>query len=417
MMCDNENTPQTQGEGLLDVKKDFFAGDNDVSSDDNKHSGVNIIASYVSRLDNSAGVYRMLDKDGHVLYVGKAKSLKKRVSNYTQYDRNSLRIQRMISLTCGMEFVITPSEAEALLLEASLIKSLKPRYNVLLRDDKSFPDILIRTEHEYPQIIKHRGKRDKDKGQYFGPFASVSAVNDTIEMLQRAFLLRDCTDHTFASRERPCLQYQIKRCSAPCVGKISDIDYQASVKQASDFLKGRSGDIIAQLTDDMQKCAESMDYERAGMLRDRIRALSTVQGGTSHMVHVEDADVFAIEMTGGQSCVQVFFYRGGTSFGNRAFYPAHDKDMSPSGILESFIGQFYQNFECPSEILVNQPLESESVLSEALSISAEKRVIVHQPKRGDKAKAVQIATENAKQSLSRRMTERSSQISNVNGVR
>ena len=373
-------------------------------------SGTEIIASYVSKLDNSSGVYRMLDADGCVLYVGKAKSLKKRVANYTGYDRNSLRIQRMISLTRSMEFVITGSEAEALLLEASLIKSLKPRYNVLLRDDKSFPDILIRTEHDFPQIVKHRGKRNTDKGQYFGPFASAGAVDDTIEMLQRAFLLRDCSDHTFATRDRPCLQYQIKRCSAPCVGMIAQDDYQQSVKHAADFLRGRSHDIITQYSADMQQAAQVMDFERAAVLRDRIRALTAIQGGTSHMVHVDDADVFAIDVNGGQSCVQVFFYRGGTSFGNRAFYPAHDKDMTPAQILESFMGQFYQNFECPSEILVGVTLEQQDVLAEALSLHSEKKVTVHRPKRGDKAKAVMAAYENAKQSLNRRLMERASQM-------
>ena len=373
-------------------------------------SGVEIIASYVSRLDNRSGVYRMLDADGQVLYVGKAKSLKKRVANYTQYDRNSLRIQRMISLTKAMEFVVTGSEAEALLLEASLIKSLKPRYNVLLRDDKSFPDILIRTEHDFPQIVKHRGKRTKEKGQYFGPFASAGAVDDTIEMLQRAFLLRDCTDHTFATRERPCLQYQIKRCSAPCVGMITQDDYQQSVKQAADFLRGRSHDIITQLSSDMQQAANAMDYEQAAVLRDRIRALTAIQGGASHSVHVDDADVFAIDVNGGQSCVQVFFYRSGTSFGNRAFYPAHDKDLSPEQILQSFIGQFYQNFDCPSEILVGVNLPQQDVLAEALSMISGKKITVHRPKRGDKAKAVMAAYDNAKQSLNRRLTERASQM-------
>ena len=380
--------------------------------------GTDLIALYVAKLTNQSGVYRMLDDQGQVLYVGKAKSLKKRVKNYTQLARNSLRIQRMISQTHSMEFLMTKSEVEALLLEASLIKSLKPRYNILLRDDKSFPHILIRHDHDYPQVVKHRGKVQSSQGQYFGPFANANAVNETIESVQKAFQLRDCTDHTFATRDRPCLNYQIKRCSAPCVGKISQGDYQKSVAQATDFLRGNSQKIIHELTQQMQACAENLDYEQAGVLRDRIRALSFVQGTATHATLQTDADVFAIASQQGHACIQVFFYRGGMHFGNKSWFPNCDKDMTDAQILQAFIGQFYQTFECPKTVLVNVPLDAneQDMLASALSIVAHKQVQIIHPQRGDKATVVKTATHNAEQSLNRTLSQRVSQHNNLSAL-
>lgn len=377
--------------------------------------GADLIACYVKILNNQSGVYRMLDRQRQVLYVGKAKSLKKRVANYAQMSKNSWRIQRMISQTCSMEFMITRGEVEALLLEASLIKSLKPRYNVLLRDDKSFPYILIRKEHDYPQVVKHRGKRDRNKGQYFGPFASAKAVNETIESVQKAFQLRDCTDHTFATRDRPCLNYQIKRCSAPCVGKISKDDYEQSVTQATHFLRGNSQQIIAELTEKMNRCAENLEYEQASVLRDRIRALSFVQGTGTQATLRGDSDVFAVASMQGHSCIQVFFYRDGISFGNRSWFPNHDKDMPLAEILQAFMGQFYQTFDCPKTVLVNVPFDpsEKQTLAQALSVLADKQVQIIHPQRGDRATVVQTATHNAEQSLTRILSQRVNQQKNL----
>lgn len=407
------NTP----DGFLSHRHFDAVDDGVATALKNGTKGADLIACYVNTLTPHAGVYRMLDKQGVVLYVGKAKNLKKRVANYTQPDRNSLRIQRMISQTHSMEFVITDSDVGALLLEATLIKSLKPRYNVLLKDDKSFPHILIRTTHDYPQIIKHRGALDKSLGQFFGPFANAGAVTETIETVQKAFMLRDCTDHTLATRTRPCLQYQIKRCSAPCVGKISTDDYAQSVRQASDFLRGNGQGIIADLTNQMTACAERMEYEQAGILRDRIRALSFVQGTASHATLSGDNDVFAIAQKQGQVCIQVFFYRDGVHFGNKAWFPNADTDMPPHQILQAFMGQFYQSFTCPKTVLVNTDMGDDgNMLAHALSVMAEKTIQIIHPKRGDKHTVVQTATTNAEQSLVRALAERKTQQQNLNAL-
>ena len=299
-----------------------------------------IIQQQVKLLPNAPGVYRMMDAAGDVLYVGKAQSLKKRVANYTVPAKLPHRIFRMVSETMRMEFVRTHTEVEALLLESNLIKKLRPRFNVLLRDDKSFPYILLTGDHDWPQLVKHRGARNR-KGDYFGPFASAGAVNRTITALQRAFLIRNCTDATFASRTRPCLQYQIKRCAAPCVDYISKEDYAELIDQAKAFLTGSSRKISQQLAKRMQKASDSLDFESAARYRDRIRALAHVQSHQDINVEgVEDADVMALHGEGGSTCVQVFFFRGGSNYGNRAYFPSHDKSMEPGEILAAFIGQF-----------------------------------------------------------------------------
>ena len=310
-------------------------------------TGRNVIAAYVRTLDSSPGVYRMLDAQARVLYVGKARNLKMRVTNYTRPTGHSGRIDRMISETARMMFLTTRTETEALLLEQNLIKQLKPRYNVLLRDDKSFPNILVGSEHAFPQISKHRGAK-KSKGNYYGPFASAGAVNRTLTQLQRVFLLRDCSDAMFDSRSRPCLLYQIKRCSAPCVDKISTDDYAATVADAKRFLSGRSTEIQELLATQMQAAAENMEFERAAALRDRIRALTQVQSAQGiNPRGVIEADVIALHLAGGQACVQVFFIRANQNWGNQDFYPRIGPDVEDAEVLEAFIGQFYDSKDPP----------------------------------------------------------------------
>jgi excinuclease ABC subunit C len=371
--------------------------------------GVSVIADKVKTLPNSPGVYRMMNARGDVLYVGKAKDLKKRVTAYTQPYRQAARIQRMIAETTAMEFVTTHTEVEALLLEANLIKRYMPRYNVLLRDDKSFPYILITADHPAPQITKHRGGRNRP-GEYFGPFASAGAVNRTIVALQRAFLLRPCSDSIFASRTRPCLQYQIKRCSAPCVGRISEADYGKLVEEARAFLTGRSDAVKHRMSAEMQAASDALNFESAARLRDRIQALAMIQSRQDiNLENVEEADIISAYQEAGHSCIEVFFFRNNGNYGNRAYFPAHDKQAEVPDILAAFLGQFYENKTPPRLILVNETPSECELLAEALTLRAGAKVEILQPKRGDKRKAVEHALLNAKDALSRRMAESASQ--------
>ncbi|MEM8988715.1 MAG: excinuclease ABC subunit UvrC [Pseudomonadota bacterium] len=378
--------------------------------------GTELIAAYVKTLPNKPGVYRMLDEEETPLYVGKARDLKKRVTSYTKLMGQSNRIARMITATKRMEFILTASETEALLLEANLIKQLRPKYNVLLRDDKSFPYILIATDHAAPQALKHRGAR-KRKGHYFGPFASAGAVNRTLNTLQKAFLLRSCSDSVYDARSRPCLLYQIKRCSAPCVDYVDEPAYGALVKDAVDFLQGRNSDIQASLSRDMEAAAEALDFERAAALRDRIKALTAVQQSQGiNPQTLTDADVFAIHSEGGQSCVQVFFFRSGQNWGNHAYFPRHDKEETLEGILDAFLAQFYDGKPPPKLILTNVDVPNAALLSEALTLKAERTVVVTRPQRGEKRELTDQATVNAREALSRRLSESATQRKLLNGL-
>ncbi|MDY0881330.1 excinuclease ABC subunit UvrC [Dongia soli] len=379
-------------------------------------SGVAVIREKARTLPGSPGCYRMLNAQGDVLYVGKAKDLKKRVTSYTQPYRQPMRLQRMIAETATMEFVTTHTEVEALLLEANLIKRYMPRYNVLLRDDKSFPYILITADHPAPQIAKHRGARNRP-GEYFGPFASAGAVNRTIVALQRAFLLRPCSDSIFASRTRPCLQYQIKRCSAPCVKRISEEDYAELVREARDFLTGKSRDVQNRLAQEMQSASDALEFERAAKLRDRIQALTMIQSRQDiNLIDIEEADIIAAVQEGGQSCIQVFFFRNGSNYGSRAYFPAHDKQAALPDILAAFMGQFYENKTPPRMILVSDMPAEADLLTDALSLRAGGRVEIVEPKRGDKRKPVEHALLNAREALARRSAESSSQQKLMRGV-
>ncbi|MEX2452093.1 MAG: excinuclease ABC subunit UvrC [Rhodospirillales bacterium] len=371
--------------------------------------GAGIVETHLKTLPGLPGVYRMINAAGDVLYVGKAKNLKKRVSSYVQVARLSNRLRRMVAETKDMEFITTHTEAEALLLEANLIKRYTPRYNILLRDDKSFPSILVTDDHEFPQILKHRGAR-KQKGQYFGPFASAGAVNHTLNILQRAFLLRTCNDAVFESRTRPCLLYQIKRCSAPCVGRIGKEDYETLVAQARDFLLGKGHRIQREFAAKMQAASEALDYEAAAEYRDRIQALTRVQARQEiNPETVEDADVIAAYQAGGQTCVQVFFFRSGRNYGNRAYFPAHARDEDVTAVLEAFIGQFYTNKVPPEHVLLSHRLKEQSLVADALSVHGEKRVSVTVPQRGEKKKLVEHVLNNAREALSRRLNESATQ--------
>lgn len=379
-------------------------------------TGHALIADYLKRLDHSPGVYRMLNAQNEVLYVGKARNLKARVSNYARPSGHSARIARMIHETASMMFLTTRTEVEALLLEQNLIKQLKPRYNVLMRDDKSFPDILIPGDHAFPMIRKHRGKRS-EKGKYFGPFASAGAVNRTLNQLQRVFLLRTCTDTVFASRTRPCLLYQIKRCCGPCVGKVSEAEYATLLGDAVRFLEGKSTTVQADLAAAMAKAAESMEYERAAALRDRIKALTAVQSAQGvNPRSVAEADVVAVHVEGGQACVQVFFIRANQSWGNRDFYPRTGAGAEAPEILEAFLTQFYDDREPPRLILLSHGLENEDLVTEALSARAGRRVEIAVPQRGEKAELVENAARNARESLARRMAESATQMKLLQGL-
>ena len=378
-------------------------------------TGYGVIQDYVKTLDASPGVYRMLDAESRVLYVGKARNLRARVSNYSR-PGNSPRIERMIALTARMMFLTTRTETEALLLEQNLIKQLKPKYNVLLRDDKSFPSILVAKDHPFAQIKKHRGAR-KQKGSYFGPFAGAGAVNRTLNQLQKAFLLRNCSNAMFESRTRPCLQYQIKRCSAPCTGEISEADYGLAVRDAERFLAGRSTKIQEELAAEMMKASEAMEFERAAALRDRIKALTQVQSSQGiNPRGVAEADIIGLHMEGGQACVQVFFIRANQNWGNQDFYPRVDADMSPAEVMEAFLGQFYDNKEPPRQLILSDAIENTDLMEEALSSKAERKVEILVPLRGEKTELVAGAVRNARESLARRMAESATQTRLLKGL-
>ncbi|UWF67171.1 MULTISPECIES: excinuclease ABC subunit UvrC [unclassified Brucella] len=379
-------------------------------------SGPDIINAFVKRLPNNPGVYRMFNSDGDVLYVGKARNLKKRVSNYARGIGHSNRITRMIRETVTMEFVVTRTETEALLLEANLIKRLRPRFNVLMRDDKSFPYILLTGGHRAPGIFKHRGARSR-KGDYFGPFASAGAVGRTINALQRAFLLRTCTDSVFETRTRPCLLYQIKRCSAPCTYEISDEDYAGLVAEAKAFLSGKSQSVKDHLAAAMQAASADLDFEHAAVYRDRLAALSHVQSHQGiNPQTVEEADVFAIHQEGGMTCIQVFFFRTGQNWGNRAYFPKADSSLGPAEVLGAFLSQFYDDKPCPKLVLLSETVEEQSLITEALSTRAGHKVQVTVPQRGEKKELVQHALTNAREALGRRLAETSSQARLLQGL-
>ena len=372
-------------------------------------TGHDLIQDYLKTLDGSPGVYRMLNAASEVLYVGKARNLRARVSNYARPSGHSGRIARMISETASMMFLTTRTETEALLLEQNLIKQLKPRYNVLLRDDKSFPNILISTEHPFPQLKKHRGKRS-EKGSYFGPFASAGAVNRTLNQLQKVFLLRNCSDAMFDSRTRPCLQYQIKRCSAPCTGRIDGPGYATLVADAERFLQGKTTTVQSNLAAEMNIASEAMEFERAAALRDRIKALTQVQQAQGiNPAGVTEADVVALHLENGQACVQVFFIRANQSWGNRDFYPRTGAGADEAEILEAFVAQFYDDKEPPRLILLSHAVENEDLVVDLLSERAGRRVELAVPQRGEKAELVENAVRNARESLARKMSESSTQ--------
>lgn len=379
-------------------------------------AGVSVIAAVVATLPLTPGVYRMLNARGDVLYVGKAKSLKKRVVAYTRPDRMPLRLQRMIAETVSMEVVTTRTEVEALLLESNLIKTLGPRYNILLKDDKSFPHILVTGDHDWPQVLKHRGARSR-KGEYFGPFASAGAVNQTLAALQRAFLLRSCTDSVFASRTRPCLLFQIKRCSAPCVDRISRDEYLGLVDEARAFLSGQSRRIQQDLTARMEAAAEAMEYEKAAVFRDRIRALARIQAHQDiNPAEVEEADVVALHQAGDGVCIQVFFFRAGCNYGNRAYFPVHAQGEEAPQIMAAFLGQFYADKMPPREILLSVGPAEAAIVAQALSEKAGRKVVLAVPKRGDRTRLVEHALDNARDALGRRMAESGAQRKLLDGV-
>lgn len=384
--------------------------------DQKPRSGHEVIQDYLRTLDGSPGVYRMLNAASEVLYVGKARNLKARVSNYARPSGHSGRIARMIHETASMMFLTTRTELEALLLEQNLIKQLKPRYNVLLRDDKSFPNILISAEHPYPQIKKHRGKKS-EKGAYFGPFASAGAVNRTLNQLQKVFLLRNCSDSMFETRTRPCLQYQIKRCSAPCVGKITPDGYATLVDDAKRFLEGKSTSVQADLAKAMTEASEAMEFERAAALRDRIKSLTQVQQTQGiNPQGVTEADVVALHLEHGQACVQVFFIRANQSWGNRDFYPKTGAGAEEPEIMEAFLTQFYDDKDPPRLVLLSHPVENPDLVTEALTARAGRKVELAVPLRGEKAELVENATRNARESLARRMAESTTQNKLLTGL-
>ena len=368
-------------------------------------AGVAAIREVLETLPTRPGVYRMQDVRGDVLYVGKARVLRNRVANYTQVDRLPLRLQRMVSQTRSMTIVTTNSEAEALLLEAQFIKRFRPAYNVLLRDDKSFPFILLRSDHVFPRITKHRGARRAD-GNYYGPFASAGSVNTTINALQKLFLLRSCTDGFFARRDRPCLLYQIRRCSAPCVGRIDEVAYGELVSEAKDFLGGRSSAVQRKIEEQMQEAAEALDFERAAMMRDRLRAATFIQG--SQAINAEglgNADIFAMAAKGGQIGIQAFFIRGGQNWGHRAFFPSHTEGLDEPEVLQAFLAQFYEEVPPPRCILIDRPLPEGDLLAEALREGAGGRVEISVPQRGDRRRLMEQASRNATEALDRRQAE------------
>lgn len=378
--------------------------------------GAEIIRAHLKNAPATSGVYRMLDKEGKALYIGKAKNIKARVSSYANIGALNQRLCQMVMQIASLEFVTTNTEAEALLLEANMIKRLTPRYNILLRDDKSFPYILISKEHPYPRIVKHRGAQ-KENGEYFGPFASVHALNETLTLLQKVFLLRPCADSVFSNRKRPCLQYQIKRCSAPCVGKVSEESYRALVDQATAFLKGKSREIPKALLAEMEAASAVMEFEKAAALRDRIRALTRVQQEQRlQMSAVGDADVVGVSRLGEKSCVQVFFFRNGQNYGNKSFFLSHTQESSEAEILAAFLGQFYEINPPPKHILVSHTPPNLDVMKDALALRAGHKVEVLEPQRGDKHDAMQVVLRNAREALQRHLVEHTGQNALLEGT-
>ena len=388
-------------------------------TDDPPHAsrtGAQVIEAVLATLPLSPGVYRMLDARGEALYVGKARSLKKRVANYVQAHRLEERLRCMVRDTASMEIVTTHTEAEALLLEANLIKRLKPRYNIVLRDDKSYPWLMLAEDHAFPQVTKHRGAHTR-KGSYWGPFASAWAVNQTVNAMERLFLLRSCADTVFSNRSRPCLLHQIKRCSAPCVGRISPEDYAELVNEAKTFLSGKTATLQKKLSSQMEEASEAMEFERAATIRDRIRALTHVQGsGVINPASLTDADIIAVWQVAGQSCVQVFFVRGGNNNGNRAHFPSTVKSDEPADVLAAFIAQFYDDKPPPPLILTNHDLPEAELIADALTLKAGRRVELANPKRGEKCQVVKHAETNAREALERRLAEATGQAKLLDGV-
>ncbi len=379
-------------------------------------SGPDVIAGYLKTLPQTPGVYRMLDAAGDVIYVGKARSLKARVSNYVRLGGHTNRVARMILATAAMEFITVGTEAEALLLEANLIKRFRPRFNVLMRDDKSFPYILIARDHPAPAVMKHRGARNR-KGDYFGPFASAGAVSRTVNMLQRAFLLRSCSDSVYESRTRPCLLYQIKRCSAPCTGEIGLAEYARLVDEAERFLKGESQTVREMYQRLMQEAAEKLEFETAAKYRNRLWALAHVTADQSiNPEGVEEADVFAAHQDGGQTCIQVFFFRTGQNWGNRAYFPKADRSLNVEEVLDSFIAQFYDDKPVPRLILISHDVPNRALLAEALSIKIGRKIEIRVPSRGTKSSLVDHALANAREALGRKLAESSSQARLLDGI-
>ena len=372
-------------------------------------AGVSVIETALETMPGNPGVYRMLDAKGEALYVGKARNLKKRVASYTQLPRLSERLRRMVADTASMEIVTTHTEAEALLLEANLIKRLKPRYNILLRDDKSYPWLMLTEDHPFPQIAKHRGAQLR-KGSYWGPFASAWSVNETVKALQRVFLLRTCRDTVFANRSRPCILFQIKRCAAPCVGRVSAEEYGLLVAQAKAFLSGKSGAVQKELATEMELASNRLEFERAAAIRDRIRGLSYIQGdGIINPASLTDADVIALHQEAGQSCVQVFFIRGGRNNGNRSFFPTHAKGEEAPAVMAAFVAQFYDDKPAPPLILLSHAPEEEALLADALTLKAERKITLAVPQRGEKKDVVAHAQTNAREALERRLAESAGQ--------
>lgn len=406
--------PQDLPEDELDEEEDALPADEPApdlaeAAPGALKAGIEVIQAFAKHLPNKPGVYRMFDRAGEVLYVGKAKSLKNRVTAYARGMAHTNAVARMIAETANMEFVTTGTETEALLLESNLIKQLRPRYNVLLRDDKSFPYILLSGDHEAPAIFKHRGSRHR-KGDYFGPFASVWAVTRTIDALQKAFLIRTCTDSFYENRTRPCLLYQIKRCAGPCTGEISIPDYQALAGQARDFLSGRSSAVKQLLSARMQAAAEELEFEKAARYRDRLAALSAVQAGQDiNTQGVEEADVFAIDEQGGQFCVQLFFFRNSQNWGNRALFPRADRSLTPEEVLASVVTQFYDDKPPPRLVLLSHEVAEGELIAQALSARAGRKVEVAIPKRGERRDLVEHARRNAKEALSRKLADNAGQ--------
>ena len=379
-------------------------------------AGIAVIKAHVKTLPRAPGVYRMIDAKGDVVYVGKARFLRNRVSSYTQTPRLTTRLMRMVAATASMEFVVTGSEAEALLLESNLIKKFRPRFNVMLKDDKSFPYILIRRDHPWPQLVKHRGARQPG-GDYFGPFASAGAVNRTLYALQRAFPLRSCSDAIFANRTRPCLQYQIKRCTAPCTNYIGHDDYNALVGEVRDFLSGKSRQVQETLSRRMEAASAELDFERAAVFRDRIKALTQIQSHQSiNNLDIEEADVFALHANGPQACIQVFFLRGGQNLGNRPYFSTLGADADEGEALSSLIGQFYTNRPPPKLILVSHALPETELLESALSLDRDYKVKIARPQRGPRADLMALALANAREALARRAAESSTQRKLLEGL-